>query len=115
MKRSVLLRRRFLAGCWLELQVVWPVLMGLVVAQLALGLLVGALENWPLTASVYFGLVTGLTIGYGDFVPVRVAARVISILIGFVGILMTGLIAGISVRALQNATEEPGPSGGSTP
>ena len=106
MKRSIRLRRRFLAACWLQFQVVWPVLLGLLVAQLVLGLLVGALENWSVTASVYFGLVTGLTIGYGDVVPVRAVTRLISIVIGFIGIVTTGLIAGISVRALQDAADD---------
>jgi hypothetical protein len=107
-KQSAELRRRFLAACWLELQIVWPILSGLITAQLALGILVGVLENWPMIDSMYFGLITGLTIGYGDLVPVRAAARLVSITIGFVGILTTGLIAAVGVRALQQATEAPG-------
>jgi hypothetical protein len=108
MKRSARLRRRFFVACWFELKIVWPVLTGLFIAQLALGMLVGALENWSLIASVYFGLITGLTIGYGDVVPVRVITRLIAIVIGFIGVLTTGLIAAVGVRALQDATDETG-------
>jgi hypothetical protein len=55
--------------------------------------------------AAYFTFVTGLTIGYGDLVPVRMLARVIAVAIGLCGILLTGLIAAIGVRALQAATE----------
>ena len=51
-----------------------------------------------------FTFVTGLTIGYGDLVPLHVAARIAALLIGFIGILLTGLIAAVGVRALQEAT-----------
>ena len=83
---------------------VWPILSGLIVTQLVLGLLVGRLEGWPISDATYFTFVTGLTIGYGDLVPARLGARLIAIVIGFSGILLTGLIAAIGVRALQEAT-----------
>ena len=56
---------------------------------------------------MHFGLIIGLTIGYGDLVPVRAVARMVSIAIGFVGILTTRLIAAVGVRALQEATDAP--------
>jgi voltage-gated potassium channel len=102
------MRRRFLAGCWAELRVTWPILSGLALAQLALGLLAGLLENWSVGDSLYFSAVTGLTIGYGDIVPLRFVTRVLAIGIGFIGILTTGLVAAIGVRALQRATGEAG-------
>jgi hypothetical protein len=103
---STQLRRRFLAAVWRELLIIWPILSALVVIQLMLGMLIGLLEGWPIGASAYFTFVTGLTIGYGDFVPSRPLTRVATVLIGFIGILMTGLIAALGVRALQVATED---------
>jgi hypothetical protein len=64
-----------------------------------LGMLVGYFEKWPLGAGVYFTFITGLTIGYGD--PSHLATRVMAIVIGFIGILLTGLVAAVDVRALQ--------------
>src|ERR1700761_2786769 len=104
MTESAELRWRFLAALWKELRVVWPILSGLVGAQLVLGILVGYFEGWRVSDSAYFTFVTGLTIGYGDLVPVRLATRLIAVVIGFSGILLTGLIAAIGVRALQEAT-----------
>src|SRR4029077_12634496 len=103
--RPAQLRRRFLSAFWYEARVVWPILSGVVVIQLVLGILVGYLEGWRMGEDAYFQFVTGLTIGYGDLVPVRMLARVIAVVIGLCGILLTGLIAAIGVRALQAATE----------
>jgi|SRR5271165_2164668 len=104
MTRSAELRWRFLSALWTELRVVWPILSGLVGAQLLLGMLVGYLEGWPMIDATYFTFVTGLTIGYGDLVPIRFAVRMIAVMIGFSGILLTGLVAAVGVRALQEAT-----------
>jgi hypothetical protein len=48
--------------------------------------------------------VTGLTIGYGDLTPRHVLSRLLAVVIGFAGIVLTGLIAAVSVQALR-ATE----------
>jgi len=88
----------------MELLVIWPILSGLVGAQLALGMFIGYLENWVLGTSAYFTFVTGLTIGFGDFVPTRPITRVGAVVIGVIGILLTGLIAALGVRALQITT-----------
>lgn len=83
--------------------VVWPILSGLICIQLVLGLIIGHLEAWSVSEAAYFTFVTGLTIGYGDLTPSHLAARIIAIAIGFIGILLTGLIAAIGVRAFQAA------------
>ncbi len=103
--RPAELRRRFLLAFWWELRIVWPILSALVAIQLALGLLVGYREGWSINDAAYFTFVTGLTIGYGDLVPVHFGTRLIALVIGFIGILLTGLVAAVGVRALLKATE----------
>ena len=96
-----------LRALWNELQVVWPILSGLVGVQLVLGMLVGRLEGWPMGDAAYFTFVTGLTIGYGDVVPAHFSVtRLFAVVIGFTGIVLTGLVAAIGVRALQEATRQ---------
>jgi hypothetical protein len=106
MSRSSTLRRHFLAALWKELGIVWPILSGLIGFQLALGVAVGFFEGWPARDAAYFTFVTGLTIGYGDLVPSHLATRIAALVIGFSGILLTGLIAAVGVRALQQATDQ---------
>ena len=103
--RPAELRRRFLLAFWWELKIVWPILSALVAIQLALGLLVGYREGWSINDAAYFTFVTGLTIGYGDLVPAHFGTRLIAIAIGLIGILLTGLVAAVGVRALLKATE----------
>lgn len=63
-------------------------------------------EHRPISESVYFAFITGFTIGYGDIVPVTTIGRIASILLGFNGILFTGLVVAVAVRAVQFAKAE---------
>jgi hypothetical protein len=96
-------RRLFLVALRAELRVVWPILSGLFVIIVALGIAVGVREGWSLQDSVYFSFVTGLTIGYGDLVPKTLLSRILSALIGLTGILVTALVAAVAVKALPSA------------
>jgi hypothetical protein len=75
--------------------------------QLALGFLITWVERWSLGDGVYFTFVTGLTIGYGDLVPRQPLSRFLAILVGFLGVVLTGLVAAIAFRALQIAVDDP--------
>src|SRR5262245_44662847 len=86
-------RRRFLARLMIELRVVWPIVSGLIAIMIGLGVTIGLVEGWALQDSLYFSFVTGLTIGFGDLVPKTLLTRVLAILIGLCGILLTAMIA----------------------
>jgi hypothetical protein len=45
------------------------------------------------------------TIGYGDVTPKSIFGRLLALIIGLAGIVLTGLIAAISVQALRAAEE----------
>jgi hypothetical protein len=92
-------RRRFLMALGRGLYVTWPVLSAILVIEFALGPLIGVLKGWSIGDAVYFSFVTGLTIGYGDIVPRQALTRALAI--GFGGILLTGLVAGIAVNAMR--------------
>ena len=100
------LRRNFLTGLSTELRVVWPILSVLLGLMIALGLVIGLREGWSVQDSIYFAFVSGLTIGYGDLAPKFLLTRVLAILIGVCGVLLTALMAAIAVRALAEATED---------
>jgi hypothetical protein len=84
----------------------WPVLSTILAIQVALGLLVGFMEDWSVGDAVYFTFVTGLTIGYGDIVPRQALTRALAIGIGVSGLFLTALIAGIAVYAMRRALTE---------
>jgi len=99
------LRKRFAAGLFTGLRIVWPILSVLFVLIIALGLVVGLVEGWSVHESIYFAFVSGLTIGYGDLAPKSFLTRVLAILIGVCGVLVTALVAAIAVKALTKATD----------
>ena len=97
------MRRQFYQALWRDLRVTWPLLWGLLTVQAGTGIVIAWLEGWRLTDGLYFAFVTGLTIGYGDFAPTGQVTRILAVGIGFLGILVTGLVAALGVRALQAA------------
>ncbi len=111
MKRAREVRRRFLSGMARGLRVIWPIISALLILMSVLGATIGVLENWRISEGIYFAFVSGLTIGYGDFVPKRPFSRTLAIAIGFIGILLTGLVAAVGVQALEAATRSERKSG----
>ena len=100
------LRRNFIAGLLTGLRVVWPILSVLLGLIVALGLVIGTIEGWSVHESIYFAFVSGLTIGYGDLAPKSLLTRLLAILIGICGVLVTALVAAIAVKALTVATDD---------
>ena len=78
-----------------------PVLTLICLVILFLGVLVGRIEGWPRGDAIYFALVTALTIGYGDMTPRTRRARIVAVLLGFCGIIFTGILVVIAIEALQ--------------
>jgi hypothetical protein len=109
MKPSIA-RRRFFARLLSGLRVVWPILSGLLMLIVGLGVLVGLLEGWSLGESVYFAFVSGLTIGYGDLAPKGLLARALAVAIGGCGVLMTALLAAVAVKALPAQGDDGAPT-----
>jgi hypothetical protein len=99
------LRRNFVAGLFVGLRVVWPILSALLGLIIVLGLVVGLIESWSVQESIYFAFVSGLTIGYGDLAPKSLLARVLAIAIGVCGVLLTAMVAAVAVKALTTATD----------
>ena len=63
-------------------------------------------EKMPFRDTLYFAFVTGLTIGYGDIVVKTPFGRLVALLIGFIGVLFTGLLVAIMVLAVRESYEE---------
>jgi voltage-gated potassium channel len=79
---------------------IYAVLFGLIVLG---GYVIGRVEGFPFGEGFYFAMITGLTIGYGDVTVVTTAGRAIAIALGFVGIILTGMMVSASVLAVQKA------------
>jgi voltage-gated potassium channel len=87
------------------LRYIMPLLGRLAVIIAALAALVGHWERWSLADSLYFGFITALTVGYGDFRPSRGRSKLIAVLIGVLGLVTTGILVAASVEAAAMAFE----------
>lgn len=58
-------------------------------------------EKIPFGDALYFTLVTGLTIGYGDIVVKSTSARCVALFIGLIGIIFSGLVIAAAVEAVR--------------
>ena len=67
---------------------------------------ISATEKVSFGMAVYFSFITGLTVGYGDIAPITAIGRVISVLLGLIGILFTGVVVATAVEATRHAWEE---------
>ncbi|KAF8580266.1 voltage-gated potassium channel [Ramaria rubella] len=77
--------------------------LGTSLAWLMIFWLVGAVffshvEGWPYGTAMYFGYVTFLTLGYGDFAPITAAGRVVFVLYALIAV---PVMASFVVQAVQ--------------
>ncbi|WP_434713430.1 potassium channel family protein [Rhizobium sp. YTUHZ045] len=101
------MRRLFFIALATQLRVIWPIVSGIVSLMVGSGLAIWRIENWRIDEAMYFTFVTGLTIGYGDFTPEHVTSRILALVIGFAGIVLTGVVAAVTVKALNADDQEP--------
>ena len=99
------MRVRFIVEFGRGLVIVWPVLSAIVFVMIVLGFCSARLEHWPFGDGLYFALIPGFTVGYGDFVPHQPLVRACAVLLAFLGIIMTAIIAAVAVKAL-GATQD---------
>jgi hypothetical protein len=82
------------------------IILALIALVVAGAVTVTLVEKMPFGDTLYFAFVTGLTIGYGDIVAKTSFGRLVAILIGFIGILFTGLMVAVLVYAVRESMAE---------
>lgn len=87
--------KEFLFALWLTL----PLWVSIVAFIIVLGQIVGKKEGWLPFESFYWSFITATTVGYGDIRPTRRSSRVLSIVIGFAGLLFSGILVAVAVHS----------------
>ena len=70
------------------------------------GWAISYVEKMPLGDAMFFAFITGLTIGYGDIVVKAPVGRILAVLIGFIGVLFSGLVVAAALRAVGETFHE---------
>ena len=68
-----------------------------------LGLIVGHIEAWRKFDAIYWAFITALTVGYGDIRPMKKKSRLLSIIIGCLGLMLGGIIVALTVEAASRS------------
>ncbi len=80
---------------------IWLMMVVLLIFVLLGALAIAKVEGIDVGSSIYFALITALTIGYGDITPTTVIGKILSVLIGVVGVMVLGLVVAVITRALM--------------
>ncbi len=87
------------------LLVSFPLLLCLGAAIILLGQFVGKIEGWSHFDSFYWSFITATTVGYGDIRPIKRGSKLIAVLIAILGLLLTGFLIALAVRAATVALQ----------
>ena len=87
--------KQFGIGLWLTL----PLLFSLALAITPLVQAVGKHEGWSRFDSFYWSFITATTVGYGDVRPTRRKSKAIAIIVGFLGLTLSGTVIAVAEQA----------------
>lgn len=74
------------------------------------GLLISLFDDIPIIEGQYLAFITSLTVGYGDLSPATWPSRIVSIGIGFNGLLLTGIVVAMAIKAVELSFTEGDPN-----
>ncbi|MEM6884948.1 MAG: potassium channel family protein [Verrucomicrobiota bacterium] len=98
----------FLKIFWVIIYYICPLVIFNVMLMVVAGQVVGRLEGWPWTRSLYYTFITGTTVGYGDISPLKGWSRFLAVFIAFCGLLLTGIIVSVAISSMELSIKESG-------
>jgi hypothetical protein len=82
------------------------VFLSLIALIVGIAAAIAYIEKMPFEDALYFSFITGLTIGYGDIVVKTPIGRIVAVLLGFIGILFTGMMVAAAIRAVTESMDD---------
>ncbi len=97
--------REFIATHFLLFYELVGVFFIFAVAILIFGVLFARFERVPLGDAIYFAFITAFTVGFGDITPKSKGARIIAVVLAFLGLILMGVAVAVAVHALDIVLE----------
>jgi voltage-gated potassium channel len=104
-KASKQFRQKFVRTFLELLRATFPIWGVLVMFIALLGLVFSLIEKIRIFEGIYHAFITALTIGYGDITAQTRLGMIISVLIGIIGMVTTGIIVALAFQAVKIAYE----------
>jgi len=76
-----------------------PIIFFLLILIGLVGYIIGRIEGWSLSDSLYHAFINATTVGYGDFRPSNMRAKFLAVVLAFVGLVLTGMVVAIALHA----------------
>ena len=89
----------FLRIFFLDLFYAAPLILFLLILIALIGYIIGRIEGWSLSNSLYHAFINATTVGYGDFRPSNMRAKFLAVVLAFAGLLLTGMVVAIALHA----------------
>ncbi len=86
-----------------ELVYAGPILLTLILLISLIGFVIGRIEGWSRSDSLYHAFINATTVGYGDFRPTKRLSKMLAVTIALVGLVFTGIIVAIGLHAADHA------------
>ena len=93
----------FLHIFYLDLFHAAPLLACLLGLILTVGYIIGRIEGWSLSDSLYHAFINATTVGYGDFRPVNKRAKFLAVILAIIGLIFTGMVVAMALHAANYA------------
>ncbi|MCP4622199.1 MAG: two pore domain potassium channel family protein [bacterium] len=71
-----------------------------------IGAVIAHIEKMPFGDALYFFFITGLTIEYGDIVVNTPVGRILAVLRGLIGIVITGIMIAAAIRSVAESMND---------
>jgi voltage-gated potassium channel len=80
-----------------------PLLVFLLALIIAIGYIIGRIEGWSLSDSIYHAFINATTVGYGDFRPTDNRAKFLAVILAIFGLVFTGMVVAVALHAANHA------------
>lgn len=80
-----------------------PLLVFLLALIIAIGYIIGRIEGWSLSDSIYHAFINATTVGYGDFRPTEKRAKFLAVILAIIGLVFTGMVVAVALHAANHA------------
>ena len=96
----------YLRHFFYTLALVRHMLVGLLLLLLIGAGIIAVVEDLDFGDALYLTAITGLTVGYGDIASTTVSGRILSVLIGLIGLIYFGVIVAVVNSAMRHGVED---------
>ena len=93
----------FLHILYTDLLYAAPLLAFLLALIIVIGYIIGRIEGWSLSDSIYHAFINATTVGYGDFRPSDKRTKFLAVMLAIIGLIFTGMVVAVALHAANHA------------